>query len=259
MNGSLNSIRLAILVPEPSEMGGSVEVRPIIDGHDIVANAFEAGPAHEPEALLRPGGPLRATGEPQEVELTEARCTVGCCGALYVTIHRDDGTVIWDQWRDPENQALDLPPLRFDADQYDAEVARAEQDHSWEWPARTVARLLADRLHAEPERLARWQCELNWVSAWSWERERAIIAFWHPGRPAGNQPWLQFRMQLAVTNDDPAAQAARFADELTVTDPRTRAQVCGGSQEYARQFGYQWPPPRQRGARQGRPGSRSQE
>jgi hypothetical protein len=74
-----------------------------------------------------------------------------------VTIAREAGTVIWRDWRGFSGQ--DLPPeMRFDAADYDTEIARAENDHSWEWPARTMARLLRDRLRTDPDMLADWGC-----------------------------------------------------------------------------------------------------
>ncbi|HEV2634632.1 MAG TPA: hypothetical protein VGX23_05765 [Actinocrinis sp.] len=79
----------------------------------------------------------------------------------------------WDQWRAPDDLSTDLPALCFDAADYESELRRAETDHSWEWPARTVARLLAD--------------------------------------------------------------------ELTLTDPRKRAEACGGTADAARRFGCAWP------------------
>ncbi|MET9406207.1 hypothetical protein ABZX90_10595 [Streptomyces sp. NPDC002935] len=36
----------------------------------------------------------------------------------------------------------ELPVYRFDATAYDAEIARAEMDDHWSWPARTMARLI---------------------------------------------------------------------------------------------------------------------
>ncbi|GAB3846174.1 hypothetical protein GCM10027610_063810 [Dactylosporangium cerinum] len=120
----------------------------------VVAAAFDKG---VPVELL--DGRLRAGPVPVEVRLAVAMCGEGCCGALYVTIVRDGGTVVWRDWRG--HVGPPPPALRFDAAQYDAEVARAETDHSWEWPARTVARLLKDRLATEPR--------AEFV-AWPWER-----------------------------------------------------------------------------------------
>lgn len=133
--------RFAIRVvrPDPDPVGFSqVEARIVIDGVPVVAAAFGKGPAESPEELIH-NGRLRATGEPRQIRLAEAYCTEGCCSGLYVTIVREGSAVVWKDWR--SSKRGDPPQdVRFDAAEYDREVAQAERDHSWEWPARTVAR-----------------------------------------------------------------------------------------------------------------------
>ncbi|MGW1956953.1 hypothetical protein ACWCPI_30085 [Streptomyces sp. NPDC001920] len=160
-----------------------------------------------------------------------------------MTIRRDGDQVVWGSWRNPDEPEVDLPEFRFDARQYGAEVERATSDHSWEWPARTVARLLEGELRQRTAWLERWECELAGVSAWLWEPERINLFFFHPGRSAirEDRPWLQFRMPVAVSGDAPADQAERLAERLTAGDPRRTAEVCGGAPEFARQLGYPWP------------------
>ncbi|MFE2149722.1 hypothetical protein [Streptomyces lavendulae] len=243
MNDEKSSLTLRVVVPPTSEPGARVEVRPLVDGLDILAEVFTEGPGVDPKHLLPPDGPLTADAEPREVLLAEAECTEGCCGALYVTVSRDGDDVIWSGWRNPDDDEVELPEFRFDARQYRAEVERAAADHGWEWPARTVARLLERHLVARTDWLPSWECELGGVSAWLWEPERINLFLFHPSRSAIGQdrPWLQFRMTLAVSGDDPAAQAQRLAERLTAGDPRQSAEVCGGSPEFARQLGYSWP------------------
>lgn len=220
-----------------------MEVRPLVDGEDILAEIFTEGPGEDPEYLLLPDGPLTAVAEPHEVRLAEATCTEGCCGALYVTIRRDGDHVIWSEWRNPDEDEVDLPEFWFDAREYQAEVERAVADHSWEWPARTVARLLERDLRECTDWLAQWECELGNVSAWPWEPDQINLFLFHPGRSAirEDRPWLQFRMVLDVSGEDPAAQAERLAEQLVAGDPRQMAGVCGGSPEFARQLGFPWP------------------
>ncbi|GGX37490.1 hypothetical protein GCM10010353_61090 [Streptomyces chryseus] len=66
-----------------------MEVRVLVDGWDILGDAFTESPGEEPEVVLAPGGPLSDTSQPHEVRLAEAACTECCCGALYVTVRRD--------------------------------------------------------------------------------------------------------------------------------------------------------------------------
>jgi hypothetical protein len=129
-----------VVVPDPNPVGfPQVEARIVIDGMPIVAAAFDKGPAEDPERLIY-SGQLRATSEPKEIRLAEAYCTEGCCGGLYVTIVREGPEVVWKNWR--SSMPGDPPQeVRFAAAEYDREVARAEQDHSWAWPARIMARL----------------------------------------------------------------------------------------------------------------------
>jgi hypothetical protein len=109
-----------------------VEVRPLIDGQDLLAQAFNEGPGVDPRYLLSAERPLTAAEPPHEVCLAGAECTVGCCGALYMAIRRDNDQVVWDEWRNPDSDDVDRPEIRFDAEQYDAEVERATAHHHWE-------------------------------------------------------------------------------------------------------------------------------
>ncbi|GAA0352950.1 hypothetical protein GCM10010319_32590 [Streptomyces blastmyceticus] len=57
--------------------------------------------------------------------MAAAECSTSCCGSAWVTIRREGAHVHWTDW---ENNGGDgkLPlEFRFDADQYDAELARA--------------------------------------------------------------------------------------------------------------------------------------
>jgi hypothetical protein len=150
-------IAIRVSVPDP-ELSGAVETSIFVDGRPIVAAAFTAGPAESPEYLLGPDHRLHADVEAHEVRLAEADCTEGCCGALYLTIERRGDEVIWRDWRNPDRSGLDLPTVRFGAARYDAEITRAENDHSWEWPDPTVTRLLRARLREQPDLLGRWEC-----------------------------------------------------------------------------------------------------
>ncbi|GAA5023196.1 hypothetical protein GCM10025734_80110 [Kitasatospora paranensis] len=76
-------------------------------------------------------GPLRATGEPERVELGEPECTGGCCGFLSVLVQRCGGVVQWSDWEMPYIGTTRPPEFHFDADAYDAELARAGADGWW--------------------------------------------------------------------------------------------------------------------------------
>jgi hypothetical protein len=224
-----NRLTLRVMVPDPADVGSTVQVRPIVDDRDIL-EVFPEGPGAQPEALLAPDGPLAADVEPHEARLATATCTEGCCGAIYVTIYRDGNQVVWGGWRNPDDASINLPEFRFDADEYRRQLDQARSDTTWEWPARTVARLLGRRLRDAPELLSRWSCELNAVAAWPWRRDEITVFLFHPGRPTMDlsRPWQQLQLVFPVEDDNPAGQADRLLEQLTAVDPRLTARVCGG-------------------------------
>lgn len=118
--------RIRIEIGASAHWGVEAAVHPMIDGRDMIRESFVSGPGLPPDVLLRPNGELRAAPEPREVVLAEADCAPECCGALAVTIRLDGEHVVWAGWRDPNGPAPVLPEFRFDAGEYDAEIARAE-------------------------------------------------------------------------------------------------------------------------------------
>ncbi|MFR9780553.1 hypothetical protein ACL02O_31455 [Micromonospora sp. MS34] len=240
-DGPVNRLRLRVVVPDPA-LPADVQLRPLVDGGPVTARAFTRGQPGAPEELL---GRLRAGTEPHEVMLAEAGCTEGCCGALRVTVDRDGDRVRWHRWRSPGRDDP-LPAFRFDAGAYAAELDRVEHDHGWEWPARTLARLLRERLAAEPDLLGRCDCRLSRAHARASERDRVELSFLHPNRRIRQDlPFLQFRLTLRPAGH-PADQATSFVERLRDTDPKHDAEIAGGSREYAEQLGVRWPQPRSR-------------
>ncbi|GGP77889.1 hypothetical protein GCM10010278_65290 [Streptomyces melanogenes] len=240
-------LSLSIVCPPPDK--GGVEVRPIVNGQDLLAEVIPGGVGGSrylgagPRYLLDRAGPLHATVTPHEVRLAWSGCGVEeCCGALYVTVRRDGDHVVWADWRDLANQDVDLPVLRFTAGQYEAEVLRAGEDRGWEWPAGLVARLLEAGLRGSGGWLARWECELEGVWASRKEPDRIHVVLRHPpDQTETDQPWLQFGITLPISADAPSDQVERLQSQLTAGDPRSTAEVWGGSHD-AEQLGYPWPP-----------------
>ncbi|MGW1673105.1 hypothetical protein [Streptomyces sp. NPDC002324] len=240
-------LSLSIMCPSPDE--GGVEVRPIVNGRDLLADVLPGGVGGSrylgvgPRYLLGQDGPLHATATPHEARLAWSGCGVEeCCGALYVTVRRDGDHVFWTGWRDLANPDVDLRELRFTAGQYEAEVRRAEEDRSWEWPAGTVARLLEARLRERGDWLLRWECELEGVWAHRREPDQIHVVLLHPrDRADADRPWIQFGMTLPVSGDAPSDQAERLEAQLAAGDPCVTAEVWGGSHD-AEQLGYPWPP-----------------
>ncbi|WP_204018217.1 hypothetical protein [Sphaerimonospora thailandensis] len=238
-DGRFNRLAIRVAIPDPA-IGEQVETRLLVDGRPVVAEAFRKGAPHGPEDLL---GLLAATAEPREVQLAEAYCTEGCCGALHVTISRDGDTVTWGNWR-ASGAAGALESFRFQAEQYAETIARAVRDHGWEWGARSLARKLNRLLADEPGLLAAWQCEPGRVYARTDEYETIRMCFWHPRYPSGldsDDPWLQLEWLISVDDTDLDDQAARIIDHLRRVDPKSHAEVVGGSREFADRLGFPWP------------------
>ncbi|MFB4300387.1 hypothetical protein [Actinomadura sp. NTSP31] len=127
---------IRVVVPDPNLV--RVEARVMVDGTPVVVTAFDKGPAKSPEDLVH-SGRLKATSDPREVMLAKAHCAEGCSGGLYTTIVREKAEVVWKDWR--SSMPGDPPQdVRFDAAEYDRELARAAHDHGWEWPARAPPR-----------------------------------------------------------------------------------------------------------------------
>ncbi|MFC9249484.1 hypothetical protein ACFT7S_37190 [Streptomyces sp. NPDC057136] len=240
-------LRIEVVAGDPVDRE-PVETRVLVDGRPVVPAVFSRGPAGSPEALLDEGA-LRAEAEPREVKLAEAYCSDECCGALHVTIRREGDDVVWDGWRRPPytpgtRDAPELPAYRFDAAAYDAELARAEADRSWSWPARTIARLIKAGLTERPEILRRWDARRGWTGSDYEEPDTTVVTFWYaPGLTAADtlKDALQFRWRLPDDGSPPESQAAAALRRLTEEDPKAYAKVCGGSPERAKELGFPWP------------------
>ncbi|MFJ4185154.1 hypothetical protein [Kitasatospora sp. NPDC089509] len=240
-------LSLTILCPPPGD--GWLEVRPIVSGRDLLADlalrsSASGGPrlvgSGSRRLLGRGGGPLYATATPHEVRLAATMCDERCCGALYVTVARDGEHIVWSNWRNPAQPGFALTEFRFAADQYEAEVRRAEGDRGWEWPAAVVAMLLEAELRGREDWLAQWECELEAVCAFRDEPDRIDVFLRHPpGRQETDLPQAQFMLTLPISADAPSTQAEHLAAQLTAGDPRATAELCGGYRP--EELGYPWP------------------
>jgi hypothetical protein len=242
-------LAIRIAAPQPGT-DGDVRTHLLIDGMPLIPRTFELGGPAAPERILHNGEGLRATGIPREVELAESDCSEVCCGTMRAEIRRDDaaGRVEWEIWltrRAHEHRER----FSFDASAYDAEVARATGDVTWEWPARRAARILGRRLGAEPDLMSRWGCRPIWAGSWNRERSLLRLHFLYgEGAPSATDlPWLQFEYQAevpdaSVVEDDAIAEAVdRIVKQFKETDPKALARVCGGSRASAEALGFAWP------------------
>lgn len=118
--------RLEISVVPPGPRFGAW-LRFLVNDEDVVAGAVGEGG----RGLFAVGsagaelGPLRGTGEALRVELGEPECSGACCGFLSVVVQRFGDIVQWSDWQVPYAESAP-PEFHFDADQYDAELARVD-------------------------------------------------------------------------------------------------------------------------------------
>ncbi|MFE7334228.1 hypothetical protein [Streptomyces griseus] len=117
--------RLEISVLPPGRRFAA-SLRVLVNGEDVVARAVGESGRGPLVADVLPGegpGPLWATGEARRVELGEPECSGGCCGFLTVVVQRLGDIVQWSGWEVPYGEVAP-PTFHFDADRYDAELAR---------------------------------------------------------------------------------------------------------------------------------------
>lgn len=211
-----------------------LELRLLVDDQDLIGLVFDSGPCADPDALLGPDSPLLPAEEPREVMLAVADCTVGCCGAIFVRVRLDGSQVVWDQWRNPDDDELSMPEVRFDLAQYEAELARAHRERSWEWPGRAVARLLSTKL-CEESTLDCWNCSVDWAQSFAHARHLVDLAFCSPPRHIVDDHWRatgelmehnQFLVRFPVGAGPAESQAESIVAGLRSFDPRK--EVCGG-------------------------------
>ncbi|MFJ8659938.1 hypothetical protein [Streptomyces sp. NPDC093795] len=222
-----STLALRHVPPGPYAIEPWTEVRPLVDGRDVLADIHPDGVSScSARDWVRPPGewPLSAPEEPREVELSNNNCHTDCCGGVFVTIRREGDRVVWSSWRNTNDTRVPVPAeVRFDAAEYDAELARAAADKTWEEPVDTVARLTATEL-TDSGWFERWDCVLENVSIVREEPLGVEVYFsQRMDRPArSNGP--RFAFELPVTRDEPAeAQARRFIDLIMADDPRETA------------------------------------
>ncbi|CAL9505699.1 hypothetical protein SUDANB176_03544 [Streptomyces sp. enrichment culture] len=228
----VSTLSLRHVLPEPLAREQWAEIRPVVDDRDLLA-------------AIHPGGvsscsyrgwlgavedcPLAATEEARQVELSNNDCDTGCCGGVFVTVRRDGPFVLWTDWENTHDIRTPSPPvLRFDAARYDAALAAAAADVSWEDPVHTAARLVARAL-GDGEWFARWGCRLVMVRPYrrtfpaDIESPSVRVLF----TPADSRH-TYYGLGFTVTGEEPAEdQAQRFAARILASDPRESAKPCG--------------------------------
>ncbi|MEU4174265.1 hypothetical protein [Streptomyces sp. NPDC026589] len=220
----ISTLSLRHVLP-PAGADTWVEVRPFVDGRDLLKEFYLDGLGNCRQEWDGPAEtwPLTPTQDSGLVIVGEPDCYPGCCGALFVDIRRAGDRVLWSSWKNTSSIHAALPDdLHFDAAQYDAELARAAADLTWEEPMDTVARLLKKTL-VDSGWFERWGCVLEQVRSSREEPCGVEVQFTQERRP-GDHP-RRFGYELPVTWTEPAEdQALRFAAAILAEDPRSTAE-----------------------------------
>ncbi|MCT9138618.1 hypothetical protein [Streptomyces violarus] len=231
---AISTLTLQHRIPDDWAADPWAEVRPLIDGVDVLKEVHPEGVARSCRHWTGPAEswPLAVTEEPRRVVITEPTCTAGCCGALYVTMRREGDRVIWDAWENTSNITALPADIRFDAAQYEAELARAAADRSWEEPVDTVARLLEQTL-AGSGWFEQWGCVLTGV----WPRREepdvpeelisseGVDVEFHQVQAPGERT-CSYGYELFVTHDQSVElQVRQLAARILADDPRKSAEL----------------------------------
>jgi hypothetical protein len=215
--------KLMIRINAPvGTMVAFAEARVLVDDEDLVATWFPEGYGVDPDIVLGPQGELQAGDQPRQVTIGRPDCDPGCCGSLEVRIRRDGDHVVWDRWITPHVDRVPTGEIRFGADDYAAELARAYRDRSWEWTGRTVARLL---LADDSALLARFGRSPEYVIPWP-APEADSISVHVPAPP----DW-------AFDPPNPMQVSFHFDDrDLSVQAAELLAVLAEASQAYGREI-----------------------
>ncbi|WP_432021602.1 hypothetical protein [Streptomyces parvus] len=231
---AISTLTLQHRIPDDWAADPWAEVRPLIDGVDILKAVHPEGmaPSRRHWTGAAENWPLAVTEEPRRVKIAESPCTAGCCGALYVTIRREGDRVIWDAWENTNNIIAVPPDFWFDATQYEAELTRAAADRSWEEPVDTVARLLQQAL-VDSGWFEQWGCVLTDVSPRREEPDmpedltspEGVDVRFHEVQASGARA-RSYEYELFTTHDQPVEEQARqLAARILAEDPRKTAEL----------------------------------
>jgi hypothetical protein len=140
---AVDSLRLAVARVVDDDLAlddGIYSVEVFVN--DVELTSRGAGLGMDPYDLLVPQCTLHAEPRPKQVTFARCGCGMSGCDSTKVVVRRDRDVVRWD-W--VGHRPLDRPAL-FRFEDYEAEIVRAEADHSWEPPERAAGRLVLERI-----------------------------------------------------------------------------------------------------------------
>lgn len=160
-DGELDTLRLDIDASGADK--GVVELKVYVNGIEMTSAG--AGMGMDPFDVFVPANRLVAAAEPSTAIVARCSCGEYGCANTAVTITRSGEVVQWE-WL--HKKPIDRNP-RFDAAEYDREVARVAADHAWESPERTVRRLV--RTTVDRDHLQTYGLRVGWIDTDSRDTE----------------------------------------------------------------------------------------
>jgi len=169
----------------------------LIDDRDVLG--LEGSIGFDPGRLLSPANPLLPTDPPRRIAVYRCSCGEAGCGCIAPIVLDAGDEIHWQDFRDftgvyidPDTvdspsggSKLGLPDLRFDSQRYQAEVARATVDRSWESHGRAVGRLLRAQLTESSNHFETLGYRVGWVGPYGGAVCSVELQEMEDGRPVG--------------------------------------------------------------------------
>ena len=146
------------VVPSPDTNDHAVLI--FIDGRDLIQDHSPDMMGMDPDEILHN---RFLAPQVSPFEATVARCTCGVvgCGSATVEISTEGEAVVWDSW-DGALAVSNPGRIVFQKTHYLEALTKAVNDHSWETPDRTAARLLETKV--DRNFLLSHELEYQWAS-----------------------------------------------------------------------------------------------
>ena len=138
----MDILRLAVTEVD-AEAGGGFQVEVYVN--EVEMTSAGAGLGMDPYSVLIPVNRFIPADTTTTIPIARCGCGVYGCGMTDVKISSEGDQVRWD-W---EKEVPMPSPVFFDRDIYRTEIARMQNDHSWEPPERTAGRLLLSSVQSE--------------------------------------------------------------------------------------------------------------
>lgn len=183
------------------------EVTIFIDDEDIIEKYCGTMMGMDPDDVLAFEF-LAPRKEPFDATIVRCGCGVVGCGNASVRISQNNQEVIWDNW-DGAWKNYNPGTIRFQTDRYFHSLAGAIENHSWETPDRTAARLLKGQIDADF--LERFGLKYEWASGRVFPDQFAIAM-------RGPSGYHQILLRIPWSNESPE-EIAEIASNLLGTNP----------------------------------------